>query len=75
MELNRIIKESFNQDITAMNDDTRLMSFGEWDSLTHMFFITKLEETYAIELTGDEIADMQTLADIKKILHSRGKQI
>jgi acyl carrier protein len=75
MELNKIIKESFNEDITTMNDDIRLMSFGEWDSLTHMFFITKLEETYGIELTGDEIAEMQTLGEIKKIIHSKGKDL
>jgi acyl carrier protein len=75
MELNKIIKESFNEDITTMNDDIRLMSFGEWDSLTHMFFITKLEETYGIELTGDEIAEMQTLGEIKKIIRSKGKDL
>lgn len=75
MELNKIIKESFNEDITTMNDDARLMSFGEWDSLTHMFFITKLEETYGVELTGDEIADMQTLGDIKKVIRSKGKEV
>lgn len=75
MELNKIIKESFNEDITAMNDDIRLMSFGEWDSMTHMFFITKLEETYGIELTGDEIAEMQTLGEIKRIIRSKGKVV
>ena len=75
MELNKIIRESFNEDITTMNDDIRLMSFGEWDSMTHMFFITKLEETYGIELTGDEIAEMQTLGEIKRIIRSKGKDV
>ena len=51
------------------------MSLGEWDSMTHMFFITKLEETYTIELTGDEIVDMQTVGDIKKIIISKGKEL
>ena len=40
-----------------------------------MFFITKLEETYGIELTGDEIADMQTVSDIKKVIVSKGKEV
>ena len=51
------------------------MNFSEWDSMTHMFFITKLEEEYGIELTGDEIADMDTIGDIKKVLISKGKEI
>ena len=58
-----------------MQDDVRLMSFAEWDSLSHMFFITKLEETYEIELTGDEIADMQTIGDIKRVITSKGKEL
>ena len=75
MELNRIMKESFNVNIAELKDDAALMNFGEWDSMTHMFFITKLEETYGIELTGDEIAEMQTVGDIKKVILSKGKEL
>ena len=50
-----MIKESFNVDLSDRKDDVRLMSFAEWDSLSHMFFITKLEETYSIELTPVEV--------------------
>ena len=75
MKLDKILKESFNANSAELSDDVRLMSFGEWDSLTHMFFITKLEETYSIELTGDEIADMQTIGDIKKVIISKGKEV
>ena len=73
MKISTILKESFNANESLLTDDTRLMSLEEWDSLTHMFFITKLEETYGIELTGDEIANMQTVGDIKKALVSKGK--
>jgi len=75
MKLSTILKESFNATLSELGDDTRLMSFGEWDSLSHMFFITKLEETYDVELTGDEIADMQTVGDIKKVIISKGKEL
>jgi acyl carrier protein len=75
MKLVEVLKESFNVNQPDLADDVRLMSFGEWDSLAHMFFISKLERTYEIELTGDEIADMQTIGDIKKVIKSRGKEI
>ncbi len=75
MKLGKVLKESFNEDESQLKDETRLMSFREWDSMAHMFFITKLEETYGIELTGDEIANMQTVGDIKKVITSKGKEI
>ena len=75
MKLDSILKESFNASASEIKDEVRLMSFGEWDSLSHMFFITKLEETYGIELTGDEIADMQTVGDIRKVIESKGKEV
>jgi acyl carrier protein len=75
MKLEGILKDSFNLKESEMNDDAKLMNYGEWDSMSHMFFITKLEEAYNIELTGDEIADMQTISDIKKIIISKGKEL
>jgi acyl carrier protein len=75
MKLADVFKESFNVAPSELKDDVKLVSFGEWDSLTHMFFITKLEEAYEIELTGDEIADMQTVGDVKKIIASKGKLV
>ncbi len=75
MKLYDVLKDSFNVSESEMNDDVKLMSYGEWDSMSHMFFITKLEEAYNIELSGDEIADMQTVGDIKKIIISKGKEL
>lgn len=73
MELNDLLKEAFNAQPASITDETRLMSFEEWDSMNHMLFITKLEEAYAIELTGDEIAMMQTVGDVKKVLEQKAK--
>ncbi len=75
MKLNDVLKESFNANDSEMNDGVRLSSYGEWDSMAHMFFITKLEEVYDIVLTGEEIADMQMVGDIKRIIISKGKEV
>ena len=74
-KLAEILKESFNENLTDLKDEALLANFGEWDSMGHMFFITKLEEAYTIELTGDEIANMQSVGDIKKVITGRGKEI
>lgn len=73
MNLNELLKEIFNLSEVDLNDAARLMSFQEWDSMTHMLFITRLEEDYEINLDGNEIASMETIGDIKKILASKGK--
>ncbi|HSZ87281.1 MAG TPA: acyl carrier protein [Puia sp.] len=75
MKLNKVLKDSFNVTESQFNDETRLINFAEWDSMTHMFFITKLEEEYSIEVSGEEIATMQTVGDIKKIIVSKGKAL
>lgn len=75
MELAKVLKDSFNVSESQYTDETTLRSFGEWDSMSHMFFITKLEEAYGIELTGDEIANMQRVADIKNVIISKGKTV
>jgi acyl carrier protein len=75
MKLAKILKECFNENESGLTDEARLMNFGEWDSMAHMLFITKLEEAFEIELTGDEIADMQTVGDVKRIILSKGKQL
>ncbi len=69
--LDDVLREAFNMDPAMMRDDLRLMDLEGWDSMTHMIFVVKLEEVYGIELTGDEIVDMQTVDDIKAVLEKR----
>ena len=75
MKLTKLIKESFNENMDTLKDEESLNSFADWDSMAHMFFITRLEEEYSIELTGYEIAGMQTIGDIKKVITSKGKDL
>ena len=69
--LTDILREAFNTDQAIERDDLKLMDLEGWDSMAHMNFVLKLEEVYGIELTGDEIVDMQTVGDIKAVLEKR----
>lgn len=75
MKLFNVLKDSFDVNETEMADETKISDYSEWDSMTHMLFITKLEEAYSIELNGDEIADMKTVADVKRIITSKGIEL
>lgn len=48
--------------------DTVIMDMPEWDSMTHMSFIMRLEEEFKVTFTGDEIAAMRTIADVERAL-------
>ena len=49
-------------------DHQPLNQFEDFDSMNHMFFVTKVEEEFGIELTGDEIIAMRTVGDVKNLL-------
>lgn len=71
MELSEIIEETFNLRISEQKDETAFNALEEWDSMTHMLFITRVEENFSVELTGDEIAEIQSIGDLKKVLNSK----
>lgn len=75
MKLYDVLKESFNARESELADDMKLMNYGDWDSMSLMFFITKLEESYDTEFTGDEIAEMETIGIIKQLIISKGKEL
>lgn len=75
MSIEAIFQEAFGEDITGMDDQTEFTSFAEWDSMGHMLFITRLEDTFSIELSADEIASITTIGGIRKALEEKGKLV
>ena len=43
-----------------------------WDSLTHMELVVSLESAFELELSFDEIVEMNTVEAIKRILVEKG---
>ena len=71
MNIDTIIAEAFNVREENIHDDLVITELEEWDSMAHMFFITKIEEQFGIDLSGDEIEKMRTVKDIKTILNGK----
>ena len=72
MSLETIFAEIFSIPEDSITDDLVLSSIRTWDSMNHMLLIIRLEETYIVKLTGDEIADMKTVGDTRKTLQKHG---
>jgi acyl carrier protein len=67
-KLKKILKDSFAMNDGEFTDHHSLILLKDFDSMNHMYFVTKLEEEFDIELTGDEIIALQTIGDIKNLL-------
>ncbi len=64
----KLFGEFFGVPEDEVHDDIKYQEIEKWDSLNHLNFVSKLEETYGIELDMDEIIDMSSVKKIKEIL-------
>lgn len=72
MSLEKIFVEVFVIPESTVMDALALSEIPSWDSLAHMMLITRLEEVYRIQLSGDEIADMKSVGDARNALRAHG---
>lgn len=70
-KLKKILKDSFAMTDSEFTDQQSLMQLKDFDSMNHMLFVTKLEEEFGIELTGDEIISLEKIGDIKNLLTAK----
>ena len=75
MSLENILSEVFVFPTSSIVDSLTLKDIPSWDSLTHMMLIVRLEEDYRIQFTGDEIADIQSVGDVRTTLRAHGVQV
>jgi acyl carrier protein len=73
MSLERIFAEVFAIPENRVTDTLALRDISSWDSMSHMMLIARLEETFTVEFTGDEIADFQNVKDVRDALDRRKK--
>jgi acyl carrier protein len=75
MSLENILSEVFVIPTSSIEDSLTLKDIPSWDSLTHMMLIVRLEEDYRIQFTGDEIADIQSVGDVRTTLQAHGVKV
>lgn len=72
MSLEKIFAEVFLIPESAIVDTLQLSQIATWDSLAHMMLITRLEDGFGVQLSGDQIADMKSVADARAALRQQG---
>jgi len=75
MSLEKTFSEVFILPESSVVDSLALSDIPTWDSLAHMMLIVRLEDTYQIQFTGDEIADIKSVGDARSALLAHGAKL
>ena len=70
-QLTTIFEDVF-QHTEPLSPSTSPDHVSRWDSLQHIALVRSLEETFAIQLSMDEMMEIRTVADIENVLRRHG---
>ena len=70
-KLTAIFHEIFNGNSIMLRDDMTASDVENWDSLTHMLMITKVEEVFGIKFKLKELNKLKMVGDLIGIIQSK----
>ena len=70
--LESIFCSTFQIEKDKISDDARPENTEAWDSISHMELISKMEEAFVVNFDASEIASMDSVKEIKKVLRKHG---
>ena len=63
-KLTPIFREVFSDNSIELRDDMTAADVENWDSLTHMLMITKVEEVFGVKFKLKELNKLKQVGDI-----------
>lgn len=70
-KLAAIFREVFNDDAIILRDEMTANDVENWDSLTHMVMISKVEEEFGVKFRLKELNKLKQVGDIISILEEK----
>ena len=70
-KLTAIFHEVFNDNNIVLRDDMTAADVNNWDSLTHMLMITKVEEEFGVKFKLKELNKLKMVGDLLSNLESK----
>lgn len=67
-KITEIFREVFGDNNLVINDGMTAADVENWDSLTHMLMITKVEEEFGVKFKLKELNKLKQVGDIISIL-------
>ena len=69
--LTAVFHEVFNDNNIVLSDEMTAKDVENWDSLTHMLMITKVEETFGIKFKLKELNKLKMVGDLINTLETK----
>ncbi len=69
VRVDALIQRVFELDPAGFHDGTGRGDLERWDSLGHLALVEALREEFQVEIPAEQALDMETIADIKSIMH------
>lgn len=63
-KLNVIARDVFEDDSLVLHDETKASDVEKWDSLTHLSFISDIEEEFGITFTMREVSGSKNVGEL-----------
>jgi acyl carrier protein len=70
--LEEVFREVFNDERLSLTDETSSRDISDWDSVAHINLMFSIEQTFRVEFTGNQLAQLQNIGELKRFLVSRG---
>ena len=70
-KLTTVFHEVFNDNNIVLRDDMTANDVENWDSLTHMLMITKVEEVFGIKFKLKELNKLKMVGDLINTIESK----
>lgn len=71
-KLRTIFTESLNIDEAIVTDELSYNSIPEWDSIAHMALVAEIDDQFDIMLDTEDVIDLSSFAEAKRILAKYG---
>ena len=73
--LEEILAKVLLVDKANINDKMSRKDTEEWDSMAHLMLVSAIESAFGIVMSDDDVMEIDTVGDIKKILRKLGVTI
>ena len=67
-KLTEVFQTLFNSPDLVLHDELVATDVPGWDSFNHINLVINIEEEFGVKFTNDEVAKMQNVGDLKRIL-------
>lgn len=70
-ELRQLVARVFDIPVSEVTDQLERGKLEVWDSLNHLLLISEIEKEMGIEFTTDEVLEINTFKDVRKIVSKK----